>query len=77
MERWREEFLLIRYEMGWTVRYFAYKKQLWDEVRAIAGPDPLPGPVSYANRQAAMWYELAMFADQSFRKSNVDYKSPL
>ena len=72
--RWREECILVRYEMEWTVRYFLHKSDLWtlgDHTNIAAGA------VAYAHRQAAMWRDLAHYADQSFKSVNVNYKSPL
>lgn len=73
--RWREEFLLVTYEMQWTVRYFIHHSQRWQ--LASESTNTLPGPLAYANRQHASWYELALRADQAFRSTNADYISPL
>ena len=35
------------------------------------------GAVAYAHHQAAMWHDLAHYADQSFKSVNINYKSPL
>jgi hypothetical protein len=73
--RWREEFLLVTYEMQWTVRYFLYDSQRWQS--ASRSENILPGPLAYANRQQALWHQLALRADKAFRSTNVDYISPL
>jgi len=72
--RWREECILVRYEMEWTVRYFLHKSHLW-----MLGDttDVSPSAVAYAHRQVAMWHDLAHYADQSFKTVNVNYKSPV
>jgi hypothetical protein len=69
MLRWDEEVKLVGYEMEWTVRYFAYKKDVWEE-RKIAEH---PGPASYAARKAAMWYAMALDADLQFSVVNGSY----
>ena len=33
--------------------------------------------VAYAHCQAAMWHDLAHYADQLFKSVNINYKSPL
>ena len=60
--------------MEWTVCYFLHKSDLWtlgDHTNVAAGA------VAYAHCQAAMWHDLAHYADQSFKSVNVNYKSPL
>lgn len=59
--------------MEWTVRYFMHKSRFWES--ATLG-QILPGAAGYAHRKAAMWHQMAMLADRSF-KINLDYKSPL
>ena len=39
--RWREEFLLVTYEMQWTVWYFIYHSQWWQS--ASLSKNTLPG----------------------------------
>lgn len=73
--RWREEFLLVTYEMQWTVRYFIYHSKRWES--ASRGNNTLPGALAYANRQQAWWQELALRADNAFRSVNADYISPI
>ena len=60
--------------MEWTVQYFLHKSNLWmlgNHTNVAAGA------MAYAHRQAAMWRDLAHYADQSFKSINVKYKSPL
>jgi len=70
--RWREECILVKYEMEWAVRYFVHKSQSWQ-----SAPSAAPGPAAYAKRKAALWQQLARFADGSFKNININYKSPL
>jgi hypothetical protein len=72
--RWKEEFLLVTYEMQWTVQYFIYHSWRWQSA-AQSGNSP-PRPLSYANRQHASWHELAQRADKAFKSTNADYISP-
>jgi hypothetical protein len=67
--RWEEEVMLVCYEMQWTVRYFLYNKEVWEERR---NPQ-CPGPASYAARKAAMWFALATDADRTFAQVNKLY----
>src|ERR1700679_4156392 len=71
----RNRFLLVTYEMQWTVRYFIYHSQRWQS--ASRSENTLPGPLAYANCQQALWHNLALRADKAFRSTNVDYISPL
>jgi len=71
--RWQEECILVRYEMEWVVRYFVHKSQFWQSAQS----GDSPGPAAYATRKAAMWRQLARFADGSFKNININYKSPL
>jgi hypothetical protein len=61
--------------MQWTVRYFIYHSEQWQ--LASHSENILPGPLAYANRQRALWRELACRADTVFTSANVDYISPL
>ena len=73
--QWREEFLLVTYEMQWTVWYFIHHSQRWQS--ASESNNTLPGPLAYANHQSASWYELALRADKAFRSTNANYISCL
>ena len=42
--QWREEFLLVTYEMQWTVRYFIHHSQQWQS--ASESNNTLPGPLA-------------------------------
>lgn len=75
--RWREECLLTGYEMEWTVRYFLYKHQYWTSAHSADGRPLSSGAACYANRKAAMWRDLALYADKAFKSANNNYKSPM
>jgi hypothetical protein len=70
MHRWKEEVELVGYEMGWTVRYFAHNREVWEERRKNAKH---AGPASYAARKAAMWGDIATDADNAFSVVNRSY----
>ncbi|KAF8965105.1 hypothetical protein BDZ97DRAFT_1659385, partial [Flammula alnicola] len=75
-QRWREECILVRYEMQWTVRYFMHKSKTWQS--ALTSGRPLTaGAAAYADRKVVMWRQLALISDKSFKNTNVHYESPL
>ncbi|KAF8961009.1 hypothetical protein BDZ97DRAFT_1665083 [Flammula alnicola] len=75
-QRWREECILVRYEMQWTVRYFMHKSRTWQ--LAFTSDRPLTaGAAAYADRKVVMWRQLALISDKSFKNTNVHYESPL
>lgn len=74
-DRWREERVLVRYEMQWTVRYFLYKKKWWQD--GVDRQDVSPGGRAYAVRQARMWNHFAEVADRTFKNSATLYESPI
>jgi hypothetical protein len=70
--RWQEEVTLTRYEMQWTVAFFAYNRQKWGMHSCST-----PGVTAYAKRKQAMWQQLAVRADRRFSLLNNAYKLPL
>jgi hypothetical protein len=71
--RWREECLLLTYEMEWTVRYFVQRGTTW-ESKCRGSP---AGAAAYAAQQLTFWLQLAHFANRVFAQTNANYKSPL
>jgi hypothetical protein len=71
--RWKEEFLLVKYEMEWTTRSFLHKAREWQD-RFEEG-DIDPGPKAYAARQSSQWRHMALDADRLFRSANSEYIS--
>ncbi|KAF8805730.1 hypothetical protein BYT27DRAFT_7073044, partial [Phlegmacium glaucopus] len=51
--RWKEEQILVGYEMEWSVRYFLYQAKVWEECCNVAALSP--GAIAYAARQNACW----------------------
>ena len=70
MHCWAEEVKLVGYEMVWTICYFAYNKEVWEERRKNAKH---PGPAAYMARKAAMWYAIATDGDGAFSLVNRSY----
>jgi hypothetical protein len=71
--RWKEELLLVKYEMTWTTRSFLHKAQEWQD--KFEEPNVDPGPKAYAARQSSQWRGIACDADRLFRSENADYIS--
>lgn len=71
LNRWREEKMLVGYEMQWTVRYFHHQCAMWKS-RAILSPEST-GASAYASRQSAMWYRRACSAEKEFIICNNNY----
>jgi hypothetical protein len=71
-KRWQEEVTITRYEMQWTVAYFAYNGDKWEDRL-----DTSAGANAYANRKKTMWHQMALRADKAFRLLNNSYQSPL
>ncbi|PPQ94191.1 hypothetical protein CVT25_003781 [Psilocybe cyanescens] len=77
-QRWDEEKTLVSYEMQWTISYFLNKARSWKSAAACPGLDSAqlpPGVVAYAHWQSDIWHQLAIIADQSYQRSNPNYKS--
>ena len=66
--RWEEELMLVKYEMGWTTKSFLHKSGEWQD--RFEEPNADPGPKAYAAQQSAQWRCMALDADQLFRSVN-------
>jgi hypothetical protein len=64
--RWKEETVLVTYEMQWTVRYFLKEAAIWNN-RSKWNQNS-PGAAAYAARQAAISFRRAAAADRMFKK---------
>ncbi|PPQ92912.1 hypothetical protein CVT25_009177 [Psilocybe cyanescens] len=53
--RWNEEIILVEYEMIWTVRYFAHRREEWAKASDMANINP--GPKAYACRRSHIWHK--------------------
>lgn len=72
-ERFAEELKLTQAEMGWTVRYFLHRAEMWRKWRNIAQERSLPGHVAYADKQSMMWTNLARGAETLFVGKDSSY----
>jgi hypothetical protein len=61
-ERWMEEYITVRGEMGNTIRYYEEMMEQWEKRAQASENDQLPGHSSYAHRQANMWKSLMIEA---------------
>ncbi|KAH9959751.1 hypothetical protein BGW80DRAFT_1183207, partial [Lactifluus volemus] len=75
-QRWKEEVILVGYEMQWTVRFFIHKQEDWERRRTMANDNQATGPAAYAARKAAMWGWMAQDANDSFKRTNSIYITP-
>ncbi|KIK24178.1 hypothetical protein PISMIDRAFT_62507, partial [Pisolithus microcarpus 441] len=63
-DRWKEEVSLVRHEMLWTVLWFEYHKNMWEE-RALQSMEP--GKEAYAKKQMGLWSDFANKARLMFK----------
>ena len=75
-DRWNEEFLLLGYEMEWTVRSYKREANIWRERAARAKENGEPGHAAYGLRKSALWEDLISLAEERFMAVNVNYKTP-
>ena len=71
MHRWREELLLTKYEMQWTVRFFMHMARLWQTRRDL--PSSTPNKRAYAEERISMWNDMGRTADVAFSKVNPSH----
>jgi len=60
--------------MHWTVRWYVSRAETW-RVRRDAAEQLSRGHAAYAEKQMAMWNELARVSDQMFSNVNSDHQS--
>ena len=58
LARWQEEEALLKEEMQRTVRYFKYKKEIWDNGAQAEEGRQNWGSVGYSRMQVHMWEHL-------------------
>jgi hypothetical protein len=74
-KRWQEEHMLLIYEMQWTVRFFKNKAEKWRD--GALTPDISIGAKAYALRQEARWKQMSLKSDKLFKKTAIDYVTPI
>ncbi|KAG2035934.1 hypothetical protein BDR03DRAFT_867156, partial [Suillus americanus] len=67
-QRWEEELSLVRHEMGWTVSWFKYKKEEWEQRLHKATKH---GHQAYAQWQVLLWERFLLNAQNSFKDNMV------
>jgi hypothetical protein len=74
-ERWREEFVIVGYEMKWTVNHFMYQSNQWVGRGIASDHDQDRGGMAYAAKQAARWAAIAKQAEVHFQTVNEQYRA--
>jgi hypothetical protein len=62
-DRWKEELLIVRHEMSWTINAFVHQTQLWTDLKDHSAED---GARAYAAKQEALWNGMCQTARQAF-----------
>lgn len=65
-DRFEEEVLLVKHEMGWTIRFFENEISRWTRRADKSMEDGLAGHAAYAEKQIAMWRNFAIQAQEGF-----------
>lgn len=73
--RWNEEYILLNYEMEWTVRFFQKKSEYWKS--GADTEDISSGAKAYARRREAQWKEMAVNSDRIFKSTSSRYVTPI
>jgi hypothetical protein len=69
-DRWKEEHLLVRHEMRWTVSWFAYHEMMWQRrYEEIDEEESADGLGCYALKQAHLWRRLGEHSRDTFNIS--------
>jgi hypothetical protein len=71
-DRFDEEVLLVKHEMGWTIRWFENQISCWTDRAEKSMKGGLPGHQAYAEKQIAMWRNFARQAREGFNGLWVD-----
>jgi len=66
VDRWLEEEVLVKHEMGWTILWFKKQAELWRERSKREGSNLPPGHKSYATKQEKLWNEFHRKASGRF-----------
>jgi hypothetical protein len=68
--RWKEEHLLVRHEMRWTVSWFEYHGMMWQKrYKEIDDEESADGLRCYALKQAHLWTHLGEHCRDTFNIS--------
>lgn len=72
LHRWEEELILTQNEMHWVTNFFAFRQKQWLGWKPITF-NVQQGHLAYAERQSAMWSEMAQRARQLFSATWLDF----
>ena len=68
--RWKEEHLLVRHEMQWTVSWFGHYQKIWrGRYEEVDDEDSSDGLRCYALKQAHLWEHLGQYSRDIFNRS--------
>lgn len=70
-DRWREEHITVRDEMGNTIRWYERMKRQWERRERESISAKHMGHACYAARKADMWQKLANHARKQFGNDAV------
>ena len=73
--RWKEEHILLSYEMQWTVRNFLKNSEKWRQ--GADTTDISSGAKAYALRQESRWKGMAVQSDKLFKNTSFQYVTPI
>ncbi|KAG2158038.1 uncharacterized protein EDB93DRAFT_1077591 [Suillus bovinus] len=66
-DRWKEELMLVQFEMDWTCNFFLWKATQWGDRMQESFTKRLPGHACYSGRQSRMYSLLAQDAQAAFQ----------
>ncbi len=78
--RWAEELVLVKNEMKWTVNFYMYMAETWQQRRDTFGATPSTdritrGSRAFAERQLSIWNNLGEVSERAFRNVDADFES--
>jgi hypothetical protein len=65
-QRWDEEVELVKSEMTWTLLWFGFQRNKWDERLGRALMAQSPGHQCYAQKQISLWKKFIAYAQEEF-----------
>ena len=71
-DRWKEELLIVRYEMKWTILWFKHQMKEWKDRLRRSVEEKKLGHIAYAEKQVAMWKMFMREGERGFRGMMVD-----
>jgi hypothetical protein len=65
-DRWDEELITVRHEMGWSVTWFEHQRKKWVKRASNSQQMNKPGHCAYAEKQVALWGMFMQEAELGF-----------